>query len=103
MSDERMEDLRRILDEGEPVGFEPYFATRVMRRVAVGSGGWDALHRSLRSAFVRVAVAGVTVAALVAGYSLAAGPSLDLFGSTLESLLGLPSPTLETALQVGDV
>ena len=102
MNDERLDNLRTILDEGEPVAFEPFFVARVMRRVA-GAGGGEALHRSLRRAFVRVAFAGVTVAALVAGYSLTAGPSLDLYDSTLESLLGLPAPTLETALRVGDV
>ena len=95
-----LEDIAALLDEGAVRSFQPFFAGRVMARL--GTSGMAApgegVYESLRWIFARVAVACVVVMIGLGAYSALDG---GYGGSVVDSMLGLPQPTLETALTLG--
>lgn len=102
-SDPRLQAYREILETGSRPGFGPYFATRVEQRIVAETNGWETLYRGLRFSFSRIAVASAACAIVVGAYSLSGVSGLDVYGSALESLLGLPTPSLDTVLQFIEV
>jgi anti-sigma factor RsiW len=96
---ERLEWLAEGLHRSAAASFEPFFATRVMaalRRRDVTPG--EGMYEALRHMFAGVAVACLVVAVGLAVYSAVGG---GYGGSVVETMLGLPETTLETALTLG--
>lgn len=98
MSDDRLNTLRQLLDGGEPSRFGPFFASRVMRRIESeeSRNGFESIDGALRWGFLRVATAAVVLAIAVGAYNVMEPGNLGVYTSTLESMLGLPSQSLET-------
>jgi hypothetical protein len=98
MNDDRLHTFRGWLDGGEPSRFAPFFASRVMQRIeAEGSrNGLESIDAALRWGFLRVATAAVVLAIAVGAYNVMEPGNLGVYTSTLESVLGLPSQSLET-------
>jgi hypothetical protein len=98
MNDDRIETIRKWLDVGEPSQFGPFFASRVMRRIESeeSGNGFESIDAALRWGFLRVATAAVVLAIAVGAYNVMEPGNLGVYTSTLESVLGLPSQSLET-------
>ncbi len=98
MNDDRLNTFREWLDGGEPSRFGPFFASRVMRRIEreETSNGLESIDAALRWGFMRVAAAAVVLAIAVSAYNVMEPGDLGLYTSTLESVLGIPSQSLET-------
>lgn len=103
MSDPRLQAYREILESGSEPEFRPHFATRVEQRITAETNGWEGVYRSLRFGFTRFAAASAVAAAALTVYSLTGASGLDVYGSALESLLGLPTASIETVLQFIEV
>jgi hypothetical protein len=101
---ERLRALQQAVSESGQPTFAPFFSDRVMRRLAAAEAEAEAasesLYESLRWAFARVAVACLVLAVALGTYS-AAGRGSDLSTGFLDSVLGLPATTLDTALLLG--
>lgn len=96
---ERLDALASQIGGSASGSFGPFFASRVAMRLrgeAVGRA--EGMYEALRWTFARLAVACVLVALLIGAYS-AFGTGFG--GSIVESMLGLPEATLETALTLG--
>jgi hypothetical protein len=96
---DRVEALRRMVSESGVVGFTPFFAERVMRRLAglgEGRNGMWTLQEWLSRVFRRVAIAGAVLAAglLILNLVQADGVSLAaVFGISevsIDEILDLP-------------
>ena len=96
---ERLDALATAIAGSAAASFGPFFAARVVARLrSEAIGRTEGMYEALRWTFARLAVACV-VAALVIGVYSAVGTSFG--GSIVESVLGLPEATLETALTLG--
>ena len=97
---DRLTRVSRELSNMAPGGFEDGFADRVMRRVwevREGARRDDGLYGSLRWVFVRVApVCGVVALALGLYSGLIVDPGTS--SSLVETILGLPAESFDTAL-----
>jgi hypothetical protein len=98
MNDDRIDTIRKWLGAGEPGRFEPFFVARVMRRIESEEArdGVESIDAALRWGFLRVATAAVMLAIAVGTYNAMEPGSLGVYTSTLESVLGFPSQSLET-------
>lgn len=98
MNDDRLNKYREWLEGGEPSRFEPFFASRVMRRIdsEESRNGIESIDAALRWGFLRVAAAAVVLVIAVSAYNVVAPGDLGVYTSTLESVLGIPSRSLET-------
>jgi hypothetical protein len=98
MNDDRIDTIRKWLGAGEPSRFGPFFASRVMRRIESeeAHNGVESIDAALRWGFLRVAAAAVVLAIAVGVYNVMEPGNLGVYTSTLESVLGLPSQSLET-------
>lgn len=98
MNDDRVNTFREWLDGGEPSRFGPFFASRVMRRIEAeeSHNGFESIDAALRWGFLRVATAAVVLVIAVGAYNVMEPGNLGVYTSTLDSMLGLPSQSLET-------
>ncbi len=98
MKDDRLDTFREWLDGGEPSRFEPFFASRVMQRIESeeSGNGFESIDAALRWGFLRVATAAVVLVIAVGAYNAMESGNVGVYTSTLESVLGLPSQSLET-------
>ena len=105
MSDERVDKFRRLLNEGEPSTFGPFFASRVMQRIEREETNdvFESIDAALRWGFARVATAAAVLAIAVGVYSALGPGDLGVYTSTLESVLGLPSQSLDTVFLLSGV
>ncbi|MCK5439795.1 MAG: hypothetical protein KAI97_07610 [Gemmatimonadetes bacterium] len=98
MNDDRIDTIRRWLGAGEPSGFGLFFASRVMRRIQdeKAPNGVESIDAALRWGFLRVATAAAVLTIAVGAYNAMEPGNLGVYTSTLESVLGFPSQSLET-------
>lgn len=97
---ESLQGIATLLEDGAARSFEPFFAARVVAglRKSDSLAPVEGLYEGLRWIFARVAVASVVVMLGIGVYSALDG---GYGGSVVDSMLGLPEPTLETALTLG--
>lgn len=97
---ESLEEIATLLEQGAAGSFEPFFAARVVARLrqADSSAPVEGMYEALRWLFARVAVACVVVMLAIGAYSALEG---GYGGSVVDSVMGLPEATLETALALG--
>ena len=92
---EHREELTRLLGEvGQPT-FEPFFAGRVMHRLASERASGGSIHESLRWMFARVALASLLACVGLGVYNTVIASNAEIGGSALESALGVPAENLE--------
>ena len=95
---------RHIAEElmkAKAVSFSPIFTDRVLARVREARRvSEDTIYIHLRWMFARVALAGVALALVLGVYNATGGPELS--GTTVETLLGLPAPSLEAVVMLAD-
>jgi len=97
---ESLQGIATLLEQGAARSFQPFFAARVVAglRRSDSLAQVESLYEGLRWIFARVAVASVVVMLGIGAYSALDG---GYGGSVVDSMLGLPEPTLETALTLG--
>ncbi len=97
---ESLEGVASLLERGAARSFDPFFAARVVARLrrSESSRPVEGMYESLRWIFARVAVACVVLMLCIGTYSALDG---GYGGSVVDSMLGLPEATLETALTLG--
>jgi anti-sigma factor RsiW len=97
---ESLEEIATLLERGAASSFEPFFATRVVARLrqTESSAPVEGMYEALRWIFARVAVACLVVMLAIGAYSALEG---GYGGSVVDSVMGLPEATLETALALG--
>jgi hypothetical protein len=97
---ESLDGLAALLEHGAARSFDPFFSARVVARLrrSGSSTPADGMYEALRWIFARVAVACVVLILCLGTYSAVGG---GYGGSVVDSMLGLPEPTLETALTFG--
>ena len=97
---ESLEGIATLLEQGAARSFEPFFAARVVARLrqADSSAPVEGMYEALRWIFARVAVACVVVMLAIGAYSALEG---GYGGSVVDSVMGLPEATLETAFALG--
>ena len=97
---ESLEGIATLLEQGAARSFEPFFAARVVARLRQtdSSAPVEGMYEALRWIFARVAVACVVVMLAIGAYSALEG---GYGGSVVDSVMGLPEATLETALALG--
>lgn len=97
---ESLEGMATLLEQGAARSFEPFFAARVVARLRQpdSSAPVEGMYEALRWIFARVAVACVVVMLAIGAYSALEG---GYGGSVVDSVMGLPEATLETAFALG--
>ena len=97
---EHLEGIAGTLREGAAASFGPFFATRVVTRLAhsESSASTESMHDALVWIFPRLAAACLLVIFGVGAYSAFQG---GYGGSVFDAMLGLPEATLATALTIG--
>ncbi len=103
-----LRSMREHFASARPDSFAPYFSDRVMNRIsppviAAADSPYDSLYDSLRWLFVRTAVACLLVAIVIGSYNVITYQGLEVAGSIVEALFGLPSDTLSDALAYGSL
>lgn len=96
----QMQRLRETISEGRADSFAPFFADRVMRRLAPArlAARGESMYEALRFAFARTAAAGLLIAGALAVFNLVAYGDLEVVSSIPEALFGLPSASVIDAL-----
>lgn len=92
---EHREELTRLLEEVEEPTFEPFFAGRVMHRLARERAAAGSMYDSLRWMFARVALASLVACVGLGVYNTVIASNGEIGGSALESALGVPAENLE--------
>ena len=97
---EGMETLTAGLEQMPPASFGPFFAARVMARIRRSDSTVpiEGMYEALRWMFARAVVACLVVVVGIGLYSAIGG---GYGGSMVDTMLGLPEATLETALTLG--
>jgi anti-sigma factor RsiW len=95
-----LEEISTLLEQGAAASFEPFFAARVTARLRQENSlaPVEGMYGALRWIFARVAVACLVVMLAIGAYSALEG---GYGGSMVDSVMGLPEATLETALALG--
>ena len=94
---ERIAAMRESISTGAARSFRPFFAERVMNRIASldeVKNGAQQFFESLQFAFRRVAVVGATAIVLLAAYNFIRTGEISVAGA-----FGLPQETLEDVLE----
>lgn len=93
--------IARELATAKTASFGPMFSDRVLARLREARrSGEDTIYVHLRWMFTRVAVAGMGLALVLGVYNATGGPE---FSSTVvETLFGLPAPSLESVVMLAD-
>lgn len=94
--DKHREDLTRLLEGVEKPTFEPFFAGRVMHRLARERTAAGSMYESLRWMFARVALAGLVACVGLGVYNTVIAPNGEIGASALEAALGVPAENLES-------
>jgi anti-sigma factor RsiW len=93
--------IAQELGSARAVSFGPLFGDRVLMRLRESrQSAEDTIYAHLRWMFTRVAMAGVALALILGTYNAAGVPEFS--GSIVETLFGLPAPTLEAAVMLAD-
>ena len=97
---ESLDELAEVLERGAADSFGPFFAARVMARIRRSDAGaqMEGMYESLRWMFARAVVACLVMVVGIGLYSAIGG---GYGGSMVDTVLGLPEATLETALTLG--
>lgn len=95
-----LEEITTLLEQGAAASFEPFFAARVAARLRQENSlaPVEGMYEALRWIFARVAVACLVAMLAIGAYSALEG---GYGGSMVDSVMGLPEATLETALALG--
>ena len=98
MSEHREAMIRVLSEEAAKVEptFGPFFAARVMHRLARERDGGAAMYESLRWMFARVALAGLVACLGLGFYNTVIASNAEIGRSAIESALGVPAENLET-------
>jgi anti-sigma factor RsiW len=102
----RLESLRTMRDAmraGRAESFSLGFAERVLGRLEPAESSDDALYRALGWVFRRAAIASLIAATLFGALNMAHYQDFEVSSSTIESIFGLPTVTLDDALTVEPV
>ncbi|MDH3297745.1 MAG: hypothetical protein OEM96_05660 [Gemmatimonadota bacterium] len=97
----RWRRIAQDLSRARNVTFAPMFADRVLVRIREARIGEDSMYGHLRWMFLRVATGGVALALALGAYNAAGGPELS--GSVIETLFGMPAPSLESAIMLTEL
>ena len=95
---------RRIVEESalaRMATFRPMFTDRVMVRIREARLGEDSMYRHLRWMFARVATAGVALALVLGVYNAVDSPEFS--ETVIETMFGMPTPSLESVVMLADV
>lgn len=93
---DRLQTLGHSLSGVDRPAFEPFFAGRVMHRLARERGGSGSMYESLRWMFARVALASLVACVGLGVYNTVIASNAEIGSSALESALGVPAENLET-------
>lgn len=93
---DRLAALQGALATEEKKSFGPFFAARVMHRIASERSGSGSMYESLRWMFARIAVVGFALIAGLGLYNTVIASNAEFGSSALESALGVPAENLET-------
>ena len=93
---EHREELTRLLEDVDRPAFEPFFAGRVMHRLARERAAAGSMYESLRWMFARVALASLVACVGLGVYNTVIASNTEIGSSALESALGVPAENLET-------
>ncbi len=97
----RWRHIAEELTKAQAAPFRPMFADRVVARIGEARRlSEDTIYMHLRWMFARVAVAGVALALVLGVYNVTGGPELS--DTVVETLLGLPAPSLESVVMLAD-
>jgi len=93
--------MAKDLGAARSESFAPMFGDRVLARLRAERGSVeDSIYVHLRWMFARVAMAGVGLALVLGVYNATGGPEFS--GTGVETLFGLPAPSLESAVMLAD-
>jgi anti-sigma factor RsiW len=95
---------RRIVEESalaRTAAFRPMFTDRVMVRIREARLGEDSMYRHLRWMSARVATACVVLALALGVYNAVDNPEFS--ETVVETLFGMPTPSLESVVMLADV
>lgn len=93
---DRLEAMGHTLSGGENPTFGPFFAVRVMHRLARERKAAVSMYESLRWTFARVALAGLVACVSLGVYNTIIASNAEIGSSAIESALGVPAENLET-------
>lgn len=96
----RLDQLRRLdamMSTSAASSFGPYFADRVMRRIAgTATEAKTAFYETMQWVFLRLAAASVLVVIGLGTYNALQGQGLETSSSTVEAIFGLPADDLDS-------
>ena len=102
MKRRRWRSVAEDLATTRTMSFRPMFADRVLVRLREArQTGEDTIYLHLRWMFARVAMAGVGLALVLGVYNTTGG--LEFSNTVVETLFGLPAPSLESIVMLADV
>lgn len=97
----RWRHITEELTNAKAVSFGPMFVDRVLMRIREARRlSEDTIYMHLRWMFARVALAGVALALVLGVYNVTGGPELS--DTVVETLFGLPAPSLESVVMLAD-
>lgn len=97
----RWRHIAEELTKAKAVSFSPMFADRVLARVREARRvSEETMYMHLRWMVARVAVAGVALALVLGVHNATGGPELS--DTVVETLFGLPTPSLESVVMLAD-
>ncbi len=89
------------LTKAKAVSFRPMFADRVLSRIREARRlTEDTMYMHLRWMFARVVLAGVALALILGVYNATGGQEFS--HTAVETLFGLPAPSLESVVMLAD-
>lgn len=95
---------RRIVEESalaRTATFRPMFTDRVMVRIREARLGEDSMYRHLRWMSARLATACVVLALALGVYNAVDNPEFS--ETVIETMFGMPTPSLESVVMLADV
>ncbi|MFQ5528737.1 MAG: hypothetical protein ACE5FP_00145 [Gemmatimonadota bacterium] len=97
----RWRRIAEALTASSAAAFAPMFSDRVLVRIREAGFGEDSIHGHLRWMFTRVATGCLALALVLGVYNAVGSPELS--GSVIETMFGMPTPSLESAVMLADV
>lgn len=94
---DRLRRLDGVMSSSAASSFGPYFADRVMKRIAgAASDTRTVFHETMQWVFLRLAAASVLVVIGLGTYNAVRGQDMETSASTVEAIFGLPTADLES-------
>ncbi|MBT8401613.1 MAG: hypothetical protein KJO98_14140 [Rhodothermia bacterium] len=94
---DQLSRLNAMMSSSAASSFGPYFADRVMKRIAGRATDAKAvLYETMQWVFLRLAAASVLVVIGLGTYNALQGQDLETSASTVEAIFGLPADDLES-------